>query len=72
MQYGAYNYTHMRPASQAGDCGGDASGTKATEAAADSGPSTAFLVGLGIAAVAVVAIGGVVLMRRRRTVLDRE
>ncbi len=72
MQYGAYNYTHMRPASEAGDCGGDTSGTKATEAAADSGPSTAFLVGLGVAAVAVVAIGGVVLMRRRRTVLDRE
>jgi peptide/nickel transport system substrate-binding protein len=72
IQYGVYNYLHMRPADEAGDCGGDTSATEATEAGADDGVSTGVLVGVGAAAVAAVLVGGVLLLRRRGTVADRE
>jgi peptide/nickel transport system substrate-binding protein len=72
IQYGVYNYVHMRPADQAGDCGGDTTATQATEAGADGGVSTGVLVGIGAAAVVVVVAGGVLLLRRRGTVADRE
>ena len=72
MQYGSYNYTHIRPAAEAGDCGGDQGATQATEAGADGGVSTGLLVGLGAAAVGAAAVGGVLLMRRRGTAADRE
>jgi peptide/nickel transport system substrate-binding protein len=72
VQYGVYNYLNMRPADEAGDCGGIESATQATEAGEDGGVSTGVLVGLGVAA-AVVVVGGVVLaMRRRATTADRE
>ena len=67
MQYGVYNYLHVRPAAEAGDCGGDTRGTQATEAAADSGPSSGFLVAAGVGLVAVLGVGGVLMMRRRGT-----
>lgn len=72
FQYGVYNYIHMRPASEAGDCGGDQGATKATSAADSSGASTGFLVGVGVVAVLAVAGGVLILVRRRRTVADRE
>ena len=72
FQYGVYNYIHMKPASQAGDCGGDAGATKATSAAADDSVSTGMLVGLGAAAVVVIGAGGFFLLRRRATEADRE
>ncbi len=72
IQYGVYNYLNMRPADEAGDCGGVEGVTEATEAGSDSGVSTGLLVGLGVAAGVIVIAGGVVMMRRRRTVGDRE
>ena len=72
FQYGAYNYIHMRPASEAGDCGGDSGATKATSAAADDSVSTGMMIGLGAAGAVVIGAGGFFLMRRRATEADRE
>jgi peptide/nickel transport system substrate-binding protein len=72
IQYGVYNYVHMKPASQAGDCGGDENATEATEAGEDTSVGSGVLIGIGIAAGAAVVAGGVVIMRRRRTAGDRE
>ncbi|MGB0099709.1 MAG: ABC transporter substrate-binding protein, partial [Nocardioides sp.] len=72
FQYGTYNYQNMQPADQAGDCGGDADATQATDAGADDSMSTAMLVGIGVVVLAVLVGGGVVLMRRRSTESDRE
>ncbi|GAB2454966.1 ABC transporter substrate-binding protein [Nocardioides hungaricus] len=72
FQYGVYNYKFMRPAADAGDCGGDAGATKATSAAGEDSLSTPMLIGLGAAAVVVVGAGGAFWMRRRSTEADRE
>ena len=72
IQYGVYNYVHMRPADEAGDCGGDESATAATAAGNDSSVSSGVLIGIGVAAGVVVVAGGIVMMRRRRTAGDRE
>ena len=72
MQYGVSSYLSIRPADEAGDCGGLENATEATEAGDDGSISTGMLVGLGVAAGAVVIAGAVVMMRRRRTVGDRE
>ena len=68
VQYGVYNYLNMRPADEAGDCGGVEGATEATEAGDDGGVSTGVLVGLGVAAAVVVAGGVLFAMRRRSTV----
>ena len=77
-QYGVYNYIHIKPASQAGNCDSATGGGRLKEAvAATKGGSSSsigmpFIIG-GSALVAVVLIGlGVMLMRRRRTVGERE
>ena len=73
FQYGVYNYVHMQAADEAGDCGGDAEATQATSAGADSdGIGTGGLVAVGAAAGAGVLLAGVLMLRRRRTVADRE
>lgn len=72
FQYGVYNYIHMRPASEAGDCGGDSGATKATSAAASDNLGTGMMLGLGAVAVVVIGAGGFFLMRRRATEADRE
>ncbi len=72
VQYGVHNYLSVRPASEAGDCDKVGSAVKATDAAADSGVSQGFLIGAGGVALVAAIIGGVVLMRRRSTVGDRE
>jgi peptide/nickel transport system substrate-binding protein len=72
IQYGVYNYLNMRPADEAGDCGGVESATQATDAGEDSGVSTGVLIGLGVVAALVVAGGVVLAMRRRSTTADRE
>ena len=72
VQYGGHNYTAVRPADDAGDCDGVTSALKASAASEDEGASTAFWIGLGVAAVVLVVVGGVVMMRRRATVGERE
>jgi peptide/nickel transport system substrate-binding protein len=73
FQYGAYNYKNMRPADQAGDCGGEASATKASSSSGNNGAmGTGALVGLGAGAAALLGLGGFVMMRRRSTAEDRE
>jgi peptide/nickel transport system substrate-binding protein len=72
FQLGTHNYRSMRPASEAGDCGGAANATQAAAAEESEGVSTGFLVGAGVLAVLVVAGGAVVLVRRRATAGDRE
>jgi peptide/nickel transport system substrate-binding protein len=77
-QYGVYNYIHIKPAADAGNCdsataGGSLTGAVAASTGGDSSSSAApFLIGVGVVAVLVLAGGGVVLMRRRGTVGDRE
>jgi peptide/nickel transport system substrate-binding protein len=77
-QYGVYNYIHIKPASQSGNCdeataGGSLSGAvKASSSTSDSSSSAPFLIGVGVVAVLALLGGGAVLMRRRSTVGDRE
>ncbi|MET0998782.1 MAG: ABC transporter substrate-binding protein [Marmoricola sp.] len=76
MQYGAANYTLMRPTEDAGDCDGVARAVGANTASAASSPddSGSNVVLIGGAAVLVVAAvgGGVVALRRRATSGERE
>ena len=72
LQYGAHNYINARPAAQAGNCDGVASAVGATQASDSGGASTGFWVGAGIAVLVLVGVGGVVLLRRRSTVGERE
>jgi peptide/nickel transport system substrate-binding protein len=74
-QYGVYNYIHMKPAADTSAC--DAApgltGAVKTSSPADSSSSTGpFLIGLGAVVVVALVAGGIVLMRRRTTVADRE
>ena len=73
FQSGAYSYLHVRPAADAGDCGGEANATAASETSGDSSSMSTGTIA-GFAAGAVVIAGIVVLLgvRRRRTVADRE
>ena len=77
VQYGAFNYTLLRPAEEAGDCDGIDSAIRATSSSSsssedDAGISTALLVGLG-GVVLLVLVGGVVIaVRRRATAGERE
>jgi peptide/nickel transport system substrate-binding protein len=74
VQYGARNYTLLRPAKDAGNCDGV---TTALGAAKESGKdssdsfSKALVVG-GVAVVVLGVVGGIVLMRRRATAAERE
>jgi peptide/nickel transport system substrate-binding protein len=77
-QYGVYNYIHIKPASQAGNCDSATNGGHLTDAVSATKGSTSssigmpFLVG-GAVVVAVILVGlGVMMMRRRATVGDRE
>ena len=73
IQYGVYNYVHMRPASEAEECSGEASATQLSEeTGVDEGVSTGVLVGGAAVLVVLLVAGGVVAARRRRTVGDRE
>jgi peptide/nickel transport system substrate-binding protein len=77
-QYGVYNYIHIKPASQAGNCDSATNGGHLTDAvsATKGGSSSSigmpFIIG-GAVVVAVLLVGfGVMTMRRRATVGDRE
>lgn len=72
MQYGVSSYLSMRPADEAGDCGGLQSGTEATAGGDEDTISTGMVVGMVTLAGLVVVGGTVIAMRRRRTVGDRE
>ncbi|MEZ5095261.1 MAG: ABC transporter substrate-binding protein [Nocardioides sp.] len=73
FQYGVYNYLNMRPASEADQCEGQAGVTQGSkETAASGGIGTGVLVAGGVVAVTGLAAAGVVLMRRRGSVGDRE
>ena len=77
-QYGVYNYIHVKPASQAGNCGA-ATGNGhlkeavvATKAGASNSIGTPFIIG-GVAVLAVIVILlGTRAMRRRTSAGDRE
>src|SRR6476661_4363564 len=72
-QYGVYNYTHIKPASQAGNCGSATGGGHLKEAvsATKSGSSTSigtpFIIGAAVLVGAVLIVLVVMAMRRRRT-----
>jgi peptide/nickel transport system substrate-binding protein len=73
IQYGVYNYVHMRPASEADECSGEEGSTQLSDTqGGDGGVSTGVLVGGGAVLVALLAAGGVVAARRRGTVGERE
>jgi peptide/nickel transport system substrate-binding protein len=77
-QYGVYNYIHMKPASQAGNCGSATGGghlkqaVSATKGGSSSSIGTPFIIGGVVLVAAVLALLGVRLMRRRATAGDRE
>jgi peptide/nickel transport system substrate-binding protein len=77
-QYGVYNYVHVKPASEAGNCGSATAGGQLKEAvAATKGGSSnsigmAFTIGGLVVLAAVLAVLGLRVMRRRATVGDRE
>jgi peptide/nickel transport system substrate-binding protein len=75
VQYGAYNYSLLRPAKDAGDCDGVARAMGANStAAASSDDSSGNLMLIGGAAVLVVLVAGGALLayRRRATAGERE
>jgi peptide/nickel transport system substrate-binding protein len=80
VQYGARNYTLLRPADEAGDCDGVESAVGAVGSDSEGGPVAAsagasgntmggFLAGV---ASTLVVVAGVWMLQRRRTVDDRE
>jgi peptide/nickel transport system substrate-binding protein len=76
-QYGIYNYLHVKPAADAGNCdsataGGLTGAVKATSGGDSSSSTAPFLIGVGVLVVLGLVGGGVVMMRRRTTVEDRE
>ncbi|WP_432478583.1 ABC transporter substrate-binding protein [Nocardioides sp. GXQ0305] len=75
QQYGVYNYLNVRPAAEADECAGEEGVTQlaaSTEGGDGGGTSTGVMVGIGVAVVVVLAVGGLVLMRRRGTAGERE
>ncbi len=82
FQYGISNYLSVRPADQADDCDGVATavgalaeGETAPAAAGDSGDDgggDGRLIGFGVAVIALLGVGAVVMTRRRATAGDRE
>ncbi len=77
-QYGVYNYIHIKPASQAGNCGAATENGKlhgavtATKGGSSRSISSAFTIGGVVVIVLALAFLGMRLMRRRATVEDRE
>jgi peptide/nickel transport system substrate-binding protein len=77
-QYGVYNYTHIKPASQAGNCDSATGGghlkqaVSATKGGSSNSIGMPFIIG-GSGLVGVVLVGlAVMAVRRRSTVGDRE
>lgn len=72
LQYGVHNYINARPADHAGDCDGVESAIGATEASDEEGVSAGLWIGVGVAAALALVAGGIVMLRRRSSVGDRE
>jgi peptide/nickel transport system substrate-binding protein len=79
VQYGARNYTLLRPADEAGDCDGVTSALGASAGARDaadgedeSGTSTGVLLAGGAALLVALGGGGLWVARRRSTAAERE
>jgi peptide/nickel transport system substrate-binding protein len=76
VQYGAHNYTQLRPAAQAGNCDGVKSALGATGskggASSSGGSNSTAIVGAGVLVLVLLVAGGVVLVRRRTTTAERE
>jgi peptide/nickel transport system substrate-binding protein len=73
VQYGAHNYSAVRPADKAGDCDGVKSALGASSPSTESAGSNQAVVWVGVAVV-VLAVGAglVLLVRRRSTAAERE
>jgi hypothetical protein len=77
-QYGVYNYIHIKPASQAGNCdsatgnGRLKEAVSATKGGSSSSIGLPFIIGGSVLAAIILAGLGVMAMRRRGTVGDRE
>jgi peptide/nickel transport system substrate-binding protein len=77
-QYGVYNYTHIRPASEAGNCGSASGGGKlkqvvaASKSRSSSSIGVGFTIGGAVVIVAILVVLGVRVMRQRASVGDRE
>lgn len=73
FQSGIYNYMHMQTAENADECAGEANATQASSPSeSDDGVSTWVLVAIGVVFLAMLAGGGMMLVRRRATEADRE
>ena len=73
FQYGVYNYLNMRPAADADQCAGEEGVTQASENTGAADPAgNGVWIGSGLAALALLGVGGVVMARRRATAGDRE
>jgi peptide/nickel transport system substrate-binding protein len=77
-QYGVYNYTHIRPASEAGNCGAASGGGKlkqvvaASKSRSSSSIGVGFTIGGAVVIAAILVVLGVRVMRQRASVGDRE
>jgi len=73
VQYGAFNYTLLRPADEAGDCDGIESAVGASSSSGgggdDDGGGSGVLIGGGVV-LGLLVVGGVVVAMRRRSTAD--
>lgn len=72
FQQGTHTWRSIRPADEAGDCGGATNATEATEGSDSDGVGSGFVIAAGVVVALVVIGGAVVLLRRRATAGDRE
>ncbi len=72
VQYGAFNYTLLRPADEAGDCDGIESAVRASSSSGEDEDGNALLIVGGVVLAVLMVGGGVVALRRRSTTDARE
>jgi peptide/nickel transport system substrate-binding protein len=75
VQYGAHNYSQLRPAAEAGNCDGVKSALGATVSKSGSGgggSNTGVLVGGAVVVLLLLVTGGFLAFRRRSTASERE
>jgi peptide/nickel transport system substrate-binding protein len=77
IQYGAHNYSALRPVDEAGDCDGVKSALKPVSASSsgggeDDGSNNTVLIAGGVVVLLMLAAGGFFAVRRRATAGERE